>query len=367
MTTAEQWKSWIGRLGYPDTPRAERHTPPGFAVRQADNPASNPSNVGNISSDGLYLLTQERWPIGELIPLTLAIQSSPENVAPGSPENIAQGSPDHIAQASPDESGEFQIPVQARVVRHGEDGVGLTFVLPEGMDPNLWGVLLTAAVILSEPEELLFILRMLRMALFLYRLCGAAADESILLLGGELDQFRTEVSLQIALGAEEILASDPGAGSMRAHPQIVANIFKYGSWVQDDLTRQLWMGLLATSCAADRIDESNSTFVDLLVNVTHVQGLILVAGCEKALEQTPETEDQPPAPIIRSPEEMIQLTSFYDLSRIAENIAYLFNFGLIERNFDFTSYLPTESFDITPSKLGLELYRRCLGHRTHPH
>jgi len=343
MTTLNQWQSWIERLGYPETPRADRHSAPGFSVRRANDPASRPAILKNISSDGLYLLTEERWPIGELIPLTLEAESSPED------------------------NSESQIAVQARVVRHGEDGVGLAFILPEGMDPNLWGVLITVAIILTVPKDLSFILRMLRMALFLYRLCGAGADESILLLGGELDQFRTEVSLQIALGAEKLLASEPGAGAMRAHPQIVANVFKYGSWVQDDLTRQLWIGLLATSCTADAIDDSNIPFVDLLVNVTPIQGTILIAGCEKLLEQTPQAPDHPPARIILAPDEMIQLTDMYDLTRIAENIAYLFNFGLLERNFDFTSYLPTESFDITPSALGLELYKRCQGHRTHPH
>ncbi len=342
MTTLDQWKSWVQRLGYPEIPRAERRTAPGFTARQANNPASAASTVENISSDGLFLLTQARWPIGDLVPLTLEVQDSAET------------------------GSGHQIDVQVRVIRQDDDGIGLAFVLPEGMDPGLWQVLIAVAVALTDSTGLSFIFRMLRTALFLYRLCGAAADESILLLGEELDQVRTEVCLQIALGAEERLASEPGADKMRVHPPILANIFKYGSWAQDSLTKQLWIGLLATSCTADGIDESNSAFVDLLVNVTPIQGLILVTGCEKVLERTSEAEDLPPARIILLPEEMIRLTGMYDLSRIAENIAYLFNNGLIERNFDFTSYLPTESFDITPSHLGLELYQRCQGSRAHP-
>jgi hypothetical protein len=60
---------------------------------------------------------------------------------------------------------------------------------------------------------------------------------------------------------------------------------------------------------------------------------------------------------------MTQLTGIYDPARIAVETAYLFNPGLIEKVFDFTSYLPTEKFDITPSRLGLELYKRCKGER----
>jgi hypothetical protein len=62
------------------------------------------------------------------------------------------------------------------------------------------------------------------------------------------------------------------------------------------------------------------------------------------------------------PEEMVQVTGMYDLYRIAMDIAYLFNFGLVEKNFDFTSYLPAESIDVTPTSLCLELYKRCRGH-----
>jgi hypothetical protein len=44
-------------------------------------------------------------------------------------------------------------------------------------------------------------------------------------------------------------------------------------------------------------------------------------------------------------------------------MAYLFNSGLIEKQFDFTSYIPMDTFDITPTRLGLELFERCKGHR----
>ncbi len=36
---------------------------------------------------------------------------------------------------------------------------------------------------------------------------------------------------------------------------------------------------------------------------------------------------------------------------------------MIQKVFDFTSYREAESFDITPSSLGLELYKHCHGSR----
>jgi hypothetical protein len=340
-TTLNKWKTWIRKLGYPVKPRAERRIPSGFAARRRNNSASKPATIRDISSTGLHLLTEERWPLGELIPLTVEVERFLEN------------------------RSEPQFAVQARVVRHVEDGIGLSFVLPAGLDPNLWEVLLRNAVVLTDPKDILYTLRMLRTVLFLCQLCHAEAHQAILLLGGELDQPRTENAMEIAHSAEKLLASEPDAERMRAHPHLVASILKNGSWA-DDLTRQLWAGLLATSCTAEGTDESNSVFVDLLVNVTHTQSRIFVAACIKALELMSGTEYPPSTRIILTPEQMIRLTGMYDASRIATDIAYLFNSGIIEKNFDFSSYLPLESFDITPARLGLELFERCKGHCIKP-
>lgn len=335
MTKTNQWKSWVRRLGYPEKPRAERRIPLGFVAWQANNPDSKRSTVRDISSSGLYLQTKERWPVGELIPLAIEVEGWLE---PGEGQQIA---------------------VQALVVRTDEDGVGLSFVLPTGLDPDLWEVLVTNSAVLVDAKDLAYSLKMLRTALFLYRLCHAEANEAIQLLGAELDEPRTEIALEIALNAEKLLASETDADKMRAHPGIVASIFKYGSWLNDDLTKQLWTGLLATCCHVDAVDESGSVFVDLLVNVRPVQGLILVTACKKAMDLLAASDDLPSARIIFTPEEMTRLTGMYELARIAVECAYLFNSGLIDKVFDFTSYLPTENFDITPSRLGLELYKRC--------
>jgi len=338
-----QWKSWIQRLGHPEKPRAERRIPSGFLAWQTNNPASKPSTIKDISSTGLYLLTEERWPVGELVPLAIEVEGWLEN------------------------SAEERIAVQARVARHGEDGIGLSLVLPAGLDADLWEVLVRNAVVLTDPKALLYTFRLLRTTLFLYRLCHAEASEPLQLFGGELDEPRSEIAMEIARGAEKLLASEPGADKMRAHPQTIASLLKFGSWAHDDLTKQLWIGLFATSCHVNAIDESSNAFIDLLVNVTPTQGLILVTACKKALERMTESDDLPSERVVYTPEEMIRLTGIYDLTRLGVEISYLYNAGLIEKVFDFTSYLPKDSFDITPSRLGLELYKRCQAHRIQLH
>jgi hypothetical protein len=341
MPSGNDWRSWFKKLGYVEKPRAERRVPSGFAALRRDKPALKPATIRDISSTGLHILTEERWPVGDLIPLTIEV------------EGLAE---DH---------SEPRIEMQARVARHTADGIGLSFVLPEGVDENLWDVLLRNAVVLTNPKDILYTLKVLRTILFLCRLCHGEAHEAILLLGGELDKHRTENGMEIAYFAEKLLASEPHSDRMRAHPSVVTSILKHGSWA-DGFTRHLWAGLLMTSCSPEGTDVSNSAFVELLINLTRHQSLIFVGACIRALRLMAGNGYPPPTRIVLSPEEMIRLTEMYDVSRIATDVAYLFNSGLIDKVFDFTSYVPMDNFDITPSRLGLELYERCKGNCINP-
>jgi hypothetical protein len=173
--------------------------------------------------------------------------------------------------------------------------------------------------------------------------------------------------MEIAFGAEKLLASEPDADKMRAHPQIVADILKYGSSAQDDLTRQLWINLFAASCHVNAIDDSNRAFVDLLVSVRSTQSLILVTACKKAMERRPEAGDAPSPRIVYTKQEMTRLTGISDPIRLGGEISSLFSAKLIEEPFVFSIYAATETLDITPTRLGLELYERCKAQRIPPH
>jgi hypothetical protein len=335
VLTNIDWKHRLRKLGYPDGPRPERRTPSGLAARYRGVSASKLGRIKKISRTGLYLLTEERWPVGDVIPITLQKEWPP--VCPS----------------------ELQIAIQTRVASHGEDGVGLGFVLPPGLDPGLWELLVTNADIQTETDHISSIFRLVRTILFLCRLCSSADQNPFHLLGGELDEFRTRSAVEIALRAEKQLSGEPGADRKRAHPQIVANILRDGSWTNDDLMQQLWAGLLTSSCTVEGTDESNHSFAELLVHVTPTQGRILAAGCRKARSLMAGVEGRLVKEIIITPEEMIQITGIYDLYRNATDVAYMFNSGLLEKVFDFTSYLPKSSFNITPSKLSLELFRLC--------
>jgi PilZ domain len=320
--------------------RAERRAASGLAASYGLDSTTTPAGIKNISATGIYLVTEKRLPTGELITLTLEEKGELEN------------------------SSEFQISVHARVTRQGEDGIGLSFVLPPGLDTNLWGVLVQNIVVLTDQAQIAQMFRTLRAILFLCRICQSEAEEAILLLGGQLDQDHTETVVKIALSAENRLASEPDADRMRAHPKVVASILKEGSWSVDEVAMQLWTGLLVSSCSVDAPDDSNQVFVNMLVHMmTPSQEKIFILGCERALGSEPGGEHSPSASVVLDTKEMAALTRQYDITRNASDVANLFYLGVIQKLFDFTSYHDYESFDITPTSLGLELFKHCHGDR----
>ena len=326
-------------LGEPAEPQHERWPAAGLTALYGVDCASTPARIKDISTSGIYLFTEERLRAGELMTLILRKEGEPEN------------------------SSELQFSVHARTASQGEDGIDLSFVLPLGMDLELWGVLIRNLVVLTDPDQVAETFRTLRTILFLCRLCQSEVKEPIFLLDGHLDADRTATLFKIALAAENLLASEPDGGRMRAHPTLVANILREGSWALDDLTMQLWVGLLSSSCSVEAPDDSNQVFVDLLVEITHIEAKIFIHACERALSSAPGPENSASGSIVLGPKEMIEVTGVYDLTRNATDLAYLFNLGLIQKVFDFTSYHDMVSFDITPSSLGLELYKNCRGRR----
>jgi len=332
-------KRGLQQLSKPMQPRAERRTASSLAARLGSDSASTPAGIKDISASGIYMFTGKRLPTGELITLTLEEKGASEN------------------------SSEHKFSVDARVARQGKDGIGLSFVLPPGLDSDLWGVLVRNIVVLTNRDQIAHMFRTLRTFLFVCRLCQSGAEEALALLGGELDSNRTATVVNMALATENLLASEADADRMRAHPKLVANILREGSWAPDDLTKQLWTGLLISSCSVNAPDDSNQIFVNLLIHVTPIQARILCHACERAKGSAPGAGNSPSDSVVLNPEEMIALTGVYDLTRNATDLAYLFNLGLIQRLFDFTSYHAIEGFDVTPSNLGIALYKHCHGSR----
>jgi PilZ domain len=103
-------KNWFEELMAGDQRRPQRYVAPRLVAYFFDGGTPTAHCIRDISSNGLYLLTTQRWYPGTLVTITLQ-------------------------RTEKDQAGVKQsITVQARVMRSAEDGVGLRFVVPKSAE-----------------------------------------------------------------------------------------------------------------------------------------------------------------------------------------------------------------------------------------
>ena len=249
-------KSWFEKTFPPEEPqqqRAERRAVPGLEAIHWTGSSPGLDIVRNISATGMYLVTRERWPQGEVNPIRLVY-----------PE-LNDDSPDR------------QVTLETKAVRWGEDGMGLTFVLPDSMDLWLWK---TDGLI--EPPDILSEFRLARALAFLRRICPSATQELKLLFREGLSNLRIASAISIAHRAEAMLAAERDFDRLRAPQNVVMRVIKEGSWAEDSITQQLWAGILATACTLMGDDESNLPYIDLLAELASIDGRLFTTACTRS-------------------------------------------------------------------------------------
>lgn len=110
--------------------RAERRPAEQFVAYRWAGSAVKKDKVKDISSSGVYLITEDRFAVGTTLSLTLQ------------KEGPLEKSPEH------------RITALARVVREGNDGIGLTFAASKDPEPREWENLLEKLVQQTEPKEM---------------------------------------------------------------------------------------------------------------------------------------------------------------------------------------------------------------------
>jgi hypothetical protein len=105
-------KSWFERLWSEERRQGKRQKSLPLAAYYWDGGVPAPRQVRDISLEGMYLLTEQRWYPNTLVNMTLTRSDKSE------------GDPDRSVR------------VTARVVRAGTDGVGMAFILPRTRRPQ---------------------------------------------------------------------------------------------------------------------------------------------------------------------------------------------------------------------------------------
>ena len=128
-------KNWFEELMSQYQRRAPRHIEPRLVAFYWDGAVPKPRYIRDVSFTGFYLLTEQRWYPGTLITMTL---QRTEKSGDGAKRSIA---------------------VQAKVIRSGEDGVAVAFVLPRAKDARGVISIIADGVGLADKKTLELFLR----------------------------------------------------------------------------------------------------------------------------------------------------------------------------------------------------------------
>ncbi len=318
---------------------AERRPSQGVVAYDFVDDTPRMHEVGNVSSHGLYLRTQERWEPGTLVSLTMQCGGPYES------------------------DSQHRVEFECAVVREGADGVGMSFVLPAGMELKLWEMPGRNGADETDPQCIVRELRMARALAFMRRICPPADERVTELLHKTLSNVRAANTVEIALKAERLLAQEPDAYCMAAHPDLMLRTLEHGSWVDVEWLQELWGGLLATSCTFEGQDESNLAYINLLSRLAPLPTQILTMACAKTMQAMTGHSTTPSAPLACSAEEIARITRSNNLLKIYKSIGELSELGLVERNPRSVSPSNPGEAKARPTQLGLEMFARCNGQR----
>jgi hypothetical protein len=333
-------KNWLVKVGWADRRRDGRVPVRNLEVSYRTESAWKQARIRDISATGVYLLTDERWTPGTVVGLTL------------------------YRKGQLGKDTKSQVTFQAKAVRWGDDGVGLSFV-PEDMDPGLWVRHMARAEGLAQRNDVIDRFRIVLATAFLIRICPSDQDQILQLTGTGLSSARVASAVEIALKAEELVASRGDTRKMRAPPRVVLRILEEGSRTDQDWIQQFWAGLLAASCTEDGGDVSSLSYVDLFSQLAPVHVRILVAACARASQTVSETGAIVRPSFLCTAAEIRKISEMRDIFRIERDLKYLSDLGLLEKTVKLSSFLPIDRANITPTNLALQLFKRWDGNQ-HP-
>lgn len=335
-------KSWIAQAALGNRRIAARQPGLGFAARHWAGETVAVDSIRDISATGVYLVTGERWNPGTPVTLTL-----------------------HRGGVT-GETADEQVTLQARVARTGEDGVGLAFEIPGGLDPQMWVSLVDTAPRESGHDTVMGPFKAAKAMAFFHRICVPDGLALWKLLRSALGGHRFWNAIEIGLQAESLVSAVSQSDELHASPRLVMRLLHDGSWADDRDMQHSWAGLLATSCSAQRGDESNAPFVEVFSQLTAAHTRLLNAVCLRATKYVAESGMVSARHLVCTAEETMNISGTRDLLRMGRTLQHLSELGLLEERFRTSMFIPVEGLNVTPTSLGLALFARCNGFPREP-
>jgi hypothetical protein len=334
-------RGWLEKL-LKGSKRAKRQAPEQFAAYRWSNFALKQEPVRDISSSGVFIVTEQHWPLDT--PISIVLQR----------EGQLEMHPDH------------RITMHAKVARHGKDGVGLAFILPTGQEALKWDSLEKSIIEQAAPKEMTGLVKMIQAVGFLSRICPLGVDEISRLIRSRLSNNKVISAVGIALHAENVLSSSLASDKKIANPRLAVRVLEEGSRAEEGHLQHLWGGLLIASCSAEGNDESNRPFVELFAQLSTVSGRILELVCTRSTKFLAQDGSIAAQPLACNIEEVRVSTGSRGI-QIEHEFGRLSGLRLLDkRSPGSLALLPSDETYLTVTSHGLELFARCNGHQGPP-
>jgi hypothetical protein len=289
--------------------------------------------VGDISSSGLYLRTDERWELGKQVELSLQ-RNGP----------VADIHDRHVE-------------VDVAAVRHGKDGIGVAFVLPQGTDLDLWESAVSGQAAQTGPDYIVHEMRIAQALAVLRRICPQVVEAATKMLRKDFSSVRVRDCLRILLLVDEMLPSSTENDQLKAPAGLVVRILEMGSWANEEWIQKLWAGLLKTACTPSGEDMSNAQLVDILCQMAYVHMRILELACRRHADTVGGNAESPTVTM----REMTKLIDLSNLTKTLRSVSEMADMGLLTPIKRSASDPNDENAKTTATPLGLRMFARCHG------
>jgi hypothetical protein len=331
---------WLEKFVTPEQGQAERRVVNQFAAYRWNGTALAHDLVRDISSTGLYLLTQERWQPSTILALTLQ-REGPLELDPAR-----------------------RITTQAKVIRSGPDGVGLLFLwAKDDPESRRWDALLECVIEQTRPGDMLSLARLVEAFAFLGRICSDGAEAIGEWVRTRASSHRVLNAVSIALKADSLLGVGSATHKARINPHIATRILEVGSETQEEWLHRFWAGLLITSVSTDGRDEANLEFVELFSQLTSIPIRIFTVVCTNAPKLLSESGQVSAKPLACNMQELTATVGSRG-PQTARDLESLSALRLIEKKSANTSaLLASDEIYLTPTPLALQLFALCNGHQ----
>jgi hypothetical protein len=291
------------------------------------------ARIKNISPTGVFLLTDDRWPPDSIVPLVL------QNRSP-------------IAKDS-----DVQVRIPAKVVRDGDDGVGMEFVL-ESISTAQWLALFSNAVSLALDNDPGRVFRTAKAFAFLLRISPVSEMRLVNVIAKGMNGERAESAINIILNAENLLVSQNLVPRKDVPTLLLQQILEHGSRNPDVQMQQYWAGMLASTCSDGPESHASAGFVSLLSELAPVHIRILDMAGSRAIEAGWEPGSIFAERVHCIDKEIKEIAGVEDLAESESALDDLDRLGLLEMTVKCGG---DERINLTPTILGLKFYARCSG------